>query len=154
MKINRLQKRQEIEQNKKLKSRFDRLNNLLDEINSKDIPDDIAEAINRHVEAFNSYAGTGQGLRKITRKAQSAILLIVEKQLKLVPKNHYLVRWMAIGMSVFGIPLGVIIGIVLDNMAFLAIGIPIGMVLGMAIGAGMDKKAQEDGRQLNFEVNP
>ncbi len=148
-----LQKRQEIEQSKKLKSSFNRLDHLLRELNSREIPDDITEAINWQVNTINDYSGKGKELGKIILKAQADILLIIEKQLKLIPKNHYLMRWMAIGMSVFGIPLGVTFGIMLGNMAFLAIGIPIGMVLGMAIGSGMDKKAQNEGRQLNFNVN-
>jgi hypothetical protein len=30
------------------------------------------------------------------------------------------------------------------------IGIPIGVIIGMAIGAGMDKKAFKEGRQLDI----
>lgn len=52
------------------------------------------------------------------------ILKLIEKELKLVPKNSYRNRWMAIGMSAFGVP----------------------------IGAGMDKKAFEEGRQLDMEI--
>jgi hypothetical protein len=59
---------------------------------------------------------------------------------------------MAIGMSAFGIPLGVAFGTSLGNMGLLGIGIPIGMVIGMAIGSGMDKKAFEEGRQLDLEM--
>jgi hypothetical protein len=59
---------------------------------------------------------------------------------------------MAIGMSAFGIPLGVAFGASLGNMGLLGIGIPIGMVFGMAIGSGMDKKAIQEGRQLDLEM--
>jgi len=58
---------------------------------------------------------------------------------------------MALGMSIFGVPMGLIFGNSLDNMGFMAIGIPIGMVIGMGIGAGMDKKAEVKGRQLDYE---
>lgn len=53
-------------------------------------------------------------------------------------------------MSAFGIPLGVAYVSIIGNMAFLSIGLPIGMVLGMAVGAGMDKKALKEGRQLDI----
>ena len=77
---------------------------------------------------------------------------MIEKEEKLVPKNAYRTRWMAIGMSVFGVPIGMAFGASLGNMAFLAIGIPLGMAIGIAIGAGMDKKALEEGRQLDIEI--
>ena len=37
-------------------------------------------------------------------------------------------------------------------MAFLAIGIPLGMAIGIGLGTGMDKKALEEGRQLDIEI--
>ena len=80
------------------------------------------------------------------------ILKLIEKEQKLVPKNIYRNRWLAIGMSAFGIPFRVAFGISLGNMAFLAIGLPLGMAIGIAIGAGMDKKAFEEGRQLDLEI--
>jgi hypothetical protein len=55
-------------------------------------------------------------------------------------------------MAAFGIPIGVAFGASLGSMAFLAIGIPIGMVIGLAIGSGMDKKAFEEGRQIDLEL--
>lgn len=55
-------------------------------------------------------------------------------------------------MAAFGIPFGVVFGISLGNMAFLGIGIPIGMVVGIAIGTAMDKRAFDEGRQLDLEI--
>ncbi len=86
------------------------------------------------------------------RSAELRILKLIEKEQKLVPKNTYRNRWMAIGMSVFGVPIGVAFGASLGNMAFLAIGIPIGMAIGIGLGTGMDKKALEEGRQLDIEI--
>lgn len=60
--------------------------------------------------------------------------------------------WLAVGMAAIGIPFGVVFGISLDNMSFLGIGIPIGMGIGIAIGTAMDKKARDEGRQLDLEV--
>ncbi|MFC3414076.1 hypothetical protein [Algoriphagus hitonicola] len=71
---------------------------------------------------------------------------------KIVSKNHYRYTWMSPGMAAFGIPLGVVFGTSLGNMAFLAIGLPIGMAIGISVGSAMDKKASEEGRQINLEI--
>ena len=80
------------------------------------------------------------------------MIQVLEKEQKLVPKNYYRKIWLILGMSAFGLPLGVVFGFALDNMAFLGIGLPIGMVIGMAFGAQMDKKAEKEGRQINMEM--
>ena len=77
------------------------------------------------------------------------ILKLIEKEQKLVPKNIYRNRWLAIGMSAFGIPFGVAFGISLGNMAFLAIGLPLGMAIGIAVGTDLDKKALKNGKQID-----
>ena len=77
---------------------------------------------------------------------------MVEKELKLVTKNHYRNTWLAIGMTAFGIPLGIAFGGSLGNMAFIGIGMPIGMAIGIAVGTEMDKKASENGKQLDLEI--
>ncbi|MBT8222071.1 MAG: hypothetical protein KJN96_02760 [Eudoraea sp.] len=59
---------------------------------------------------------------------------------------------MALGMAVFGVPMGVAFGAALDNMAFLGIGIPIGMAIGIAIGTAMDEQAKKEGRQLDIDL--
>jgi drug/metabolite transporter (DMT)-like permease len=86
------------------------------------------------------------------KKTQTQIIKLIEKKHKLVTKNHYRNTWLAIGMAVFGIPLGVAFGTSLGNMALLGIGLPIGMAIGMGVGTGMDKKALEEGRQLDLEI--
>ena len=51
----------------------------------------------------------------------------------------------------FLIPFGVLFGTSLGNMGFIGIGIPIGMAIGIAIGTSMDKKAFDEGKQLDIE---
>ena len=152
MKIKELDKRPNHEQDKKLEMRYAIFENLIDELKERKIPSEILNSVNQNIEEINSFSGSNKDLRKRIRKSQFNILKLIEKELKLVSKNLYCNRWLAIGMSAFGIPFGVAFGVSLDNMAFLGIGIPIGMVIGMAIGAGMDKKAFEEGRQLNLEI--
>jgi hypothetical protein len=55
---------------------------------------------------------------------------------------------MAIGMAVFGIPLGVVFGMSPGNMAFIGIGLPIGL----GVGSEKDKKAFREDRQLDIEI--
>ena len=152
MDIKELDIKPNIEQDKKLTNKYVYFEKLIDELKRREMPSEIMNSINQNIEDINSFSGSNKDLRKQIRKSQSNILKLIEKELKLVPKNLYRTRWMAIGMSVFGVPLGMAFGASLDNMAFLGIGIPIGMVIGMAIGAGMDKKAFEEGRQIDLEI--
>lgn len=152
MDIKDLKKRPDIEQEKKLQNKYANFQQLIDELKKKEIPSELVESINQAIEELNLFSGSNKDLRKQIEKAQSTIFDLIEKELKLVSKNFYLTRWMAIGMAVFGVPLGVAFGTSLGNMGLLGIGIPIGMVIGMAIGAGMDKKAFEEGRQLDLEL--
>jgi len=152
MDIKELDIRPNIEQDKKLTNKYVYFEKLIDELKKREMPSEIVNSINQNIEEINSFSGSNKDLRKQIRKSQSNILKLIEKELKLVQKNLYRNRWMAIGMTVFGVPLGMAFGASLDNMAFLGIGIPIGMVIGMAIGAGMDKKAFEEGRQIDLEI--
>lgn len=150
--IQELKKRPSIEQNTKLSSAYSQLDKLLNELKKKELPEEILHSINRGIDQINSVKNSEKDLRKQIRKTQSNILRLIEKKLKLVTKNHYRNTWLAIGMAVFGIPLGVAFGTSLQNMAFIGIGLPIGMVIGMVVGSGMDKKAFEEGRQIDLEI--
>ena len=57
---------------------------------------------------------------------------------------------LVLGMSVFGLPLGVAFGASLGD--FLGIGLPVGMAIGIAVGMEMDRKAYENGKQLDLEI--
>ena len=77
---------------------------------------------------------------------------MIEKELKLVTKNHYRNTWLALGMAAFGIPLGVAFGTSLGNIAFIGIGLPNGLAVGIAVGTGMDKKVFEEGKLMDLEI--
>lgn len=152
MEIKELIERSEIEQNSKLNTAYSLLKNLLSELRKREIPIEILNSINQEIDKLNGFSGSNKELLKQVRNSQSLILSLVKKELGLVPKGHFQTMWMAMGMATFGIPFGVVFGLTLGNMAFFGIGIPIGMSIGLAIGAGMDKKAQEEGRQLDIEI--
>jgi hypothetical protein len=92
-------------------------------------------------------------LSRQVKKSQTGILQMIEKEMKLVPKNRYRNMWLALGMASFGVPLGVVFGLSLGNMAFLGIGLPIGMGIGIAVGTALDKKAADSGNQLDLYIN-
>ncbi|MFK5855450.1 MAG: hypothetical protein QM503_04915 [Bacteroidota bacterium] len=123
-----LNTRPNIEQNKKLTNKYVYFGKLIDELKKREMPSEIVKSVNQDIEDINSFSGSNKDLQKQIRKSQSKILKLIEKELKLVPKNLYRSRWMALGMSAFGIPFGVAFGVSLDNMAF------------------------EEGRQIDLEI--
>lgn len=152
MKFNQLKSRPEINGNTKLSKVYTQFQRLITELEGLSLPDNIVDTINASIEQLN--LTSNDRLLKETKKQQTIIIKLIEKQLKIVPINHYRNTWMALGMVVFGLPLGLAFSTSLDNMAFIGIGLPIGMAIGLAVGTGMDKKAQEEGRQINLEITP
>ncbi|NEN22377.1 hypothetical protein G3O08_02530 [Cryomorpha ignava] len=147
-----LKDRQALANDKKLAGIYTQLRILLSELNKKEIPNQVIESINGEIEELNETTISGKDFMKLVKDKQTKILKLVEQDLKYVPKNHFRNIWLALGMAAFGVPLGVAFGLSIGNMAMLAIGIPIGMVVGLAVGTGMDKKAAEEGRQLDIEL--
>jgi hypothetical protein len=152
MELKELKKRRGIEQNKRLIGSYSQLDNLLMELRKKELPEEIVNSINNGIDQINSVSESEKELRKQIKKTQSSILKLIEKELKLVTKNHYRNTWLAVGMAAFGLPLGAALGTSLGDIGLLGLGLPIGMVIGMAVGSGMDKKAFKDGKQLNLEI--
>lgn len=152
MEIKELKRRPGFDQDKKLINSYDQFDKLLTELKKKKLPEEIVNSINNGINKINSVSESDKQLRKQIRKTQASILKLIEKELKLVARNHYRNTWLAVGMAAFGIPLGVVFGISLGNMGLLGIGLPIGMVIGIAVGSVMDKKAFEEGKQLDFEI--
>lgn len=136
----------------KTKSAYEQFERLIIEIKKKKLPDEIELVINKHISHLNGVTGTGKSLRKDIRKEQSKIVGLLAQKLKIVPKNYFRKTWFVLGMTVFGIPIGAALGGSLGNTAYLGIGLPIGMSIGLAMGSNMDKKAKEEGRQLDIEL--
>lgn len=152
MKFIQLQQPPGVVENDEPKKFYRQFENLLAELDKKDLPNEVIDAINNAIEELNGYNASEKKLRMAYWKKQNSIIQLLEKQLKLVPKNHYRKRWLALGMTTFGIPIGLGIGAGLDNMAYLGIGILIGLAIGIAVGNQMDKKAEKEGRQLDLEI--
>lgn len=137
----------------KFKSKLNQLQELLKELSDHNLPEATIKAVNTELAALKTKESTDPKLHKAVSNTQYQILKYMEKQHKIVPKGYYQQLWLPLGMSVFGIPMGVAFGLSLGNLAFLGIGLPIGMAIGMAVGAGMDQKAAKEGRQLQFKSN-
>ena len=151
--LKELNKRSGFENEKKLVNRYKFLEELISELNKKEIPSEIVDSINKEIDETNSFSGSNKDLLKLLKKKQASILELIAKELKLVLKNHYRNKWMAIGIGAFGVPFGVAFGASLGNMAFIGIGIPIGMAIGIGIGTAKDKEALDNGNQLDLEIN-
>jgi hypothetical protein len=152
MKIKELNQRPGIDKEVRLAGPYLQFEKLLIELRKRDLPDGLVVTINKDIEDLNTIIGSGNELRIIVRKKQTRIIKLLEKEVKLVPKDYYRKLWLAIGMATFGIPIGVVFGSSTGNMGYLGIGLPIGMAIGIAVGTGMDKKAFEEGRQIDLEI--
>jgi len=150
MKVTELKRKITITDDQKLADKFNYFIKLIDELNLRNLPEDVVVEINKEIDKINNHIGTNRELSGLLATSKSRLLRLIEKKLKLVPKGYYRNLWMVLGMAAFGIPLGVMYGFALDSMAFIGIGLPIGMVVGMAVGSTMDKKAATKGHQLNF----
>lgn len=151
--IKELQKKTEFLLDKKFEKKYSIFSKLISELRKREIPENISLQINQQIESVNSFYGTTKELAKLMKKRQNAILKLLEKELKIFPKNYYRNLWMVLGLSAFGVPLGAAYGTLIGNMGMMGLGMPIGIGIGLAIGVGLDKKAKDSGRQLDVEVD-
>lgn len=140
MKIKELRKQSNLTHKKSINS-YSQLNKLITELREKELSDKVIETINKEIDNINLALDKKEEPQ--IKKTKSRIIKLIEKQHKLVLKNHYQNMWAALGMVIFGIPLGVS----LDNIALY---LPMGILIGIVIGVTMDKKAQKEGRQINI----
>jgi F0F1-type ATP synthase assembly protein I len=153
MNIIELNGRNDISENTKLYKIYIQFKEILEGLKKMELPLKIIESVNQDVNELNAAKITGKELYKYVKQKQKKILTQLEKEAKIVPKDHYKVLWLCIGLSAFGIPIGMIFGILFfDNISLFATGMPIGMIIGMILGSEMDKKALKEGRQLNIKI--
>ena len=152
MRIIELKRRQDMSISPKLDATYTHFNALVDELNTRSLPDCTVSAVNKEIEEVNATTKVWNSMRRLVLKKQSKIVRLIEKEHKIVPKNYYRNLWLVLGMSAFGIPIGAAIGSSIGNMGLIGIGLPIGMAFGMVAGARMDKKALKEGRQLSIEL--
>jgi hypothetical protein len=150
MSIHSLNSRSDLADLPKVQNQYLHFNELISELNTKQLSSQVIEQINVLINQINHTPTSG--LKYTLPKVQAKILKLVEKEVKIVPKNYYKTLWMAVGMSAFGLPIGVAFGLSAGNIGLLAIGLPIGLGLGVVFGTSLDNKAEKEGRQLNWEA--
>ena len=151
MMINQLNERPDIVSDNRLHKIYVQLESLLIELNKRELPQEIVITINKEIDAINSITDSNKALRAQIRTRQSKIIRLLEKELKIVPKNYYRGVWLSLGIAI-GLPMGVVLGKAAGNMGYMAIGMLFGMIGGMAYGGNLDKKAFKEGRQLDIEI--
>lgn len=154
MKINSLNHEQSLKQSVKLQTARVQFEQLLFELQNRDLPNGVVISINKFIDEINSISISDENKRKVIliKKIQNKIIKLILKEVNLVPKNYYRNLWSNLGGVGFGIPIGLAIAACFRKTAFIGLGLPIGIAIGITIGSGKDKKALAEGRQLEFEV--
>lgn len=151
MNITALRERPENITNAKLNSLYLQFKQLLAELRTKQLNSDLISSINSDIEEINTSLFVGDDLKKLVKQKQTSILKQL-KDLKFIPKHYYRNLWMVLGLSAFGLPIGMIFGFSIGNIGLMGVGLPIGMAIGTVVGTAMDKKAFNEGRQLDLEI--
>ncbi|WP_324721159.1 hypothetical protein [Salinimicrobium sp. HB62] len=125
-------------------------NSLLDNLRERDLSEATINTINGKIERLNSLPPDSNLQHKKIRAAKNDILKHLEKEYRLVSQHYYTSLGLPLGMTAIGIPIGVVIYLLTGNIAFIAIGLPVGMAIGSFFGASLDKRAEKEGRVLNF----
>jgi len=147
-----LEERDSISENAKLSLISGQFKKLLSELRNKELPNKFIESVNMDIEELNSTSHTGNELKKFFKQKQTKIIKMLEKEFRIVPRGYYAKLWMLSGMTI-GLPIGVAYALIFyDNVAFLGTGMCIGMGIGSILGSRMDKKASEEGRQLDITI--
>ena len=124
---------------------------LLQEISFRDLPEDSVLVINRNTADIQTFEGSSEEEVKKAKTVKNEILKLLREKHYLVPEKYYTNLWMPLGMSAFGLPIGVVLFAFTDNPAFIATGLPLGLGMGGLYGAQLDKKAEAEGKVLRFQ---
>ncbi len=144
--------RQNISESSKASNYYQQLGKLLNALEVKELAEETVDLINQEIEQLNSISAIDKYFVKAIKEKENRIIKLLEKKHKIVPKNYYRKLWMVLGMSAFGLPIGLVFGLSIGNLAMIGSGLPIGMGIGVGVGSSMDKKAFNEGRQLDFEA--
>lgn len=126
---------------------------LLRELQDRELPPEVVVEINLQIARLNAVEDNHLKLFFYFKLVKKKVLKLLFDDLSLVPKNYYRNLWLGLGIALFGIPLGIIFSIILNNSAFIAFGLPIGLIIGIAIGLERDRRAINSNKQLELEIN-
>jgi len=127
-------------------------NALLEELYTRPLSDEMHADLREMAKGMNELEEREKGYFQILRQHQKVVVKRLVQEEGWSPMGYFQQLWMAQGMAVFGVALGLCFGVALKNMAFLGIGLPIGMAIGIAIGKKKDEEKKQAGQQLNWEI--
>ena len=133
-----------------LKTEYDAFEKMILELEKKNLPTYIIILINHDIMEINYSSRSNKDLAVEMSKRRNEILQLISRELQIVPRNHYRNVWLAMGMITFGVPFGMMLGVLLENIALFPIGLPMGLIIGIVVGTSLDKKAFENGKQLDI----
>ncbi len=136
--------------NFQIQAAYNSYENLIKALEEKTLPNHIQKTVENEISEVNGFEGSNEALLIFIRESQVTLLTVVKESLGFVAKHHYRNYWMPLGMTVMGVPFGLLFGVLFGNMAFIGMGLAIGIPLGMAMGIHLDNKAAQEGKQLNF----
>ena len=119
MNIIELKERQNFSTDTKTNRIYIQLGELLNQLRKRNLPENIIDSVNQDIEVVNAASLIGNDFRKLVKQKQNKIIKLLEKDLKVVPKYYYRNMWLALGMSVFGLPIGEAFGASIGNMGYL-----------------------------------
>mgnify|MGYP003455205920 CR=1 FL=1 len=131
---------------------YPELVHLLAILRERELPETVVASINKEIHELNALPDENPELNRLVKKKQTAIVKIIAAEANLVTLGHYQSQWTALGLASFGIPFGLLLGMLLKNMGMMALGLPFGLVLGSLVGKKLDRKAMEEDRQLPIQL--
>lgn len=140
--IEALEKASAQEYNSSIKKVLDSLVKIFTQLEERGLdPDTLKD----HMSAIKTSVESSPLKYTHISKLKTNLTQTLMKDHGLSTKGYYQNLWLVLGMSLFGIPMGFIFGLALDNFAFFGLGLPMGMPIGIAIGFQKEKKAREAG---------
>lgn len=143
--IEEIEKRLKSVSDEKIQKALNELIIVFEDLDRREIP---TESVSELLKRLKNILVQELHLKQINR-LKTDLLGALRKQFGLVTPKYYQTLWMILGMTIFGVPFGMIFSLAIDNMAFLGLGFGFGMPIGMAIGIAKDKKALEDDLVIN-----
>ena len=136
----------------KLAKAYRRLHKVLAIAETKPLSESTISKINEKVQELNASTKINGALYRLVNLTENEIITILEQDIDIVPVGHYSKKWTAVGITLYGIPFGIILGLLTHNMGLFAIGLPIGLGIGALIGRSKDAQAAAQGRQYDIAI--
>ncbi|BDC98783.1 hypothetical protein [Persicobacter psychrovividus] len=136
---------------RRLKKAYRRIEALLYEIGDKQLSYAFVTEVNRQIAGINNFQENDRLLAAHINQLYEELLTELERDFELVPKNYFQQKWLLYGVSVIGLPIGLIIAIINHIPGNIILGLPIGLLIGLLIGIEKDKNAKRENRQLQVE---